>query len=86
MAEEDPGPRFAGCQIIPPSDYTRGARWLKGGADARSLVRAFVTGLHGTPMPSYASNFKSTRAAPPDKAPWHLAHFVMRQVGIPFSR
>ena len=73
-------------QIIRPTDYTRGARWLKGGADARSLVRSFLTGLHGTPMPAYASNFKAAKSAPADRAPWHLAHFIMRQAKIPFDK
>ena len=73
-------------QIIRPTDYTRGARWLKGGADARSLVRSFLTGLHGTPMPAYATNFKAAKSAPPDRAPWHLAHFIMQQAKIPFDK
>lgn len=72
-------------QIVRPADYTRGARWLKGGADARSILRTFLTGLHGTPMPSYAGNFGAVRSAPPAAAPWHLAHFVMRQAGVPFE-
>jgi mono/diheme cytochrome c family protein len=72
-------------QIVPPADYTRGARWLKGGADARSIMRTFLTGLHGTPMPSYQGNFGAVRSAPPAEAPWHLAHFVMRQAGVPFD-
>ncbi|MHC4135822.1 MAG: c-type cytochrome [Planctomycetota bacterium] len=70
-------------QIVPPADYTRGPRWLKGGADARSIVRTFLTGLHGTPMPAYGGNFGAARSAPPAEAPWHLAHFVMRQAGVP---
>ncbi|MHC4958225.1 MAG: c-type cytochrome [Planctomycetota bacterium] len=73
-------------QTIRPTDYSRGPRWLKGGADARSLVRTFVTGLHGTPMPSYATALKGVKSADADKAPWHLAHFVMRQARIPFPR
>jgi len=73
-------------QIVRPTDYTHGAVWLKGGADARSLVRSFLTGLHGTPMPAYRGNFASARSAPPEDASWHLAHYVMRQAGIPFDR
>jgi cytochrome c oxidase cbb3-type subunit 2 len=69
-------------QTIRPTDYTRGPRWLKGGADARSLVRTFVTGLHGTPMPSYATALKGVKSADPDKAAWHLAHYVLRQAGV----
>ncbi|MHC4575920.1 MAG: c-type cytochrome [Planctomycetota bacterium] len=73
-------------QIVLPTDYTRGARWFKGGADARSIVRTFLTGLHGTPMPAYAGNFAAAVAAPPAEAPWHLAHYVMEQAGVPFDR
>jgi len=69
-------------QVVPPADYTRGPRRLKGGADARSIVRTFLTGLHGTPMPAYAGNFAAATSAPPAAAPWHLAHFVMRQAGV----
>lgn len=63
-------------QIVRPSDYTRG---FKGGADAASLVRTFLTGLQGTPMPSYLAALADVRAAPPADAPFHLAHFVQRQ-------
>jgi len=73
-------------QTLRPTDYSRGPRYLKGGADAPALVRAFMTGLPGTSMPAFASNFAGTKSAPPDKAPWHLAHFIMRQAGIPFAR
>ena len=69
-----------------PTDYTRGAKFLKGGADARSLVRVFLTGLHGTPMPNYAENFAVVESAPAADAPWHLAHFVLRQAGVPFEK
>jgi mono/diheme cytochrome c family protein len=62
-------------EVVRPADYTRGPRWLKGGSDPRDLVRTFLAGLHGTPMPSYAGNFASP------EAPWHLAHYVMRQAG-----
>lgn len=57
-------------QVMVPSDYTDG---FKGGGDPRSLVRTFLTGLHGTPMPAYGDNFTDPAA------PWHLAHFVIRQ-------
>ncbi|MDH3592963.1 MAG: cytochrome c, partial [Planctomycetota bacterium] len=73
-------------QILVPADYSRGARHLKGGADAKSLVRAFLTGLHGTPMPAYAGNFVAAKSAPADDAAWHLAHFVMSQAGMPFDK
>lgn len=72
-------------QIVRPADYTRGARWIKGGADAESIMRTFLTGLHGTPMPAFQGNFGAATSAPPADAPWHLAHFVMRQAGVPFD-
>jgi mono/diheme cytochrome c family protein len=54
-------------QIVRPFDLTRGP--FKGGSDPESLVRTLMTGLQGTPMPSYASSL------PRDSA-FHLAHFV----------
>lgn len=69
-------------EIVLPTDYTRGARWFKGGSDARSIVRTFLTGLHGTPMPSFATTFRGVTSAPAPEAPWNLAHYVMRQAGI----
>ncbi|MCK6459863.1 MAG: c-type cytochrome [Planctomycetes bacterium] len=69
-------------EIVLPTDYTRGARFFKGGGDAKSIVRTFLTGLHGTPMPSFATNFEQVASAPAPGAPWDLAHYVMRQAGI----
>jgi cytochrome c oxidase cbb3-type subunit 2 len=69
-------------EVVPPTDYTRGARWFKGGGDARSIVRTFLTGLHGTPMPSFATNFRAVTSVPAPGAPWNLAHYVMRQAAI----
>jgi mono/diheme cytochrome c family protein len=69
-------------EVVLPTDYTRGARWFKGGSDARSIVRTLLTGLHGTPMPSYATNFGAVTSVPAPGAPWNLAHHVMRQAGI----
>jgi cytochrome c oxidase cbb3-type subunit 2 len=57
-------------EVVLPADYTKG---FKGGSDPKDIVRTFMTGLHGTPMPSFARNF----ATP--EAPWHLAHYVLRQ-------
>jgi mono/diheme cytochrome c family protein len=68
-------------QIVLPTDYTRGAQWFKGGSDPGSIVRTFLAGLHGTPMPSFAANFAAVTSVPPADAPWHLAHYVMRQGG-----
>ena len=44
-------------------------------------MRAFMTGLHGTPMPSFAGNFAALTFVPAPEAPWHLAHYVLRQAG-----
>jgi len=69
-------------EVVPPTDYTRGARWFKGGSDPRSIVRTFLTGLHGTPMPSFATDLAAVTSVPAPEAPWNLAHYVMRQAGI----
>lgn len=71
-------------EVIRPADYTTGR--FRGGGDARSLVRVFLTGLQGTPMPSYAHQFAGARSAPPAEAPWRLAHHVLRQAGFPFEK
>ncbi len=57
-------------ELVRPADYSKG---LRGGGDAPRLVRLFLAGVQGTPMPSYRGNF----ADPADA--WHLAHFVQRQ-------
>ncbi|HEX5138820.1 MAG TPA: hypothetical protein VFY93_17755, partial [Planctomycetota bacterium] len=69
-------------ETVLPTDYTRGARWFKGGSDAKSIVRTLLTGLHGTPMPSFATDLAAVTSAPVPEAPWNLAHYVMRQAGI----
>jgi mono/diheme cytochrome c family protein len=69
-------------EVILPFDYTRGLRWFKGGSDPRSIVRTFLTGLHGTPMPSFETGFAAVTAAPAPDAPWNLAHHVLRQAGV----
>ena len=61
--------------------FQEGPHVLKGGADAASLVRSFMTGLSGTGMPAYAHNFHGMSP----KAPWHLAHHVMSLAGIPYD-
>lgn len=69
-------------EVLLPFDYTRGARWFKGGSDPRSIVRTFMTGLHGTPMPSFATSFAAVTSVPAPEAPWNLAHHVSRQAGV----
>ena len=49
-------------------DFTTGAQF-KCGATNHDLYRIFMTGLDGTPMPSFADNIK------PEEA-WHLVHFL----------
>jgi mono/diheme cytochrome c family protein len=60
-------------------DFTWGV--YKGGASAESLYRAFVTGLDGTPMPSYVDSL------PEESDRWALAQYCMsltRKRGLPF--
>ncbi len=52
---------------IKPYDFTRGAR-LKGGATGAEIYRTFVTGMDGTPMPSF--DFL------PEAERWQLVHYV----------
>src|SRR5216683_3111047 len=53
---------------IVPYDFTTGER-LKCGQTNEDLYRIFMTGLDGTPMPSYLADLK------PDEA-WDLVHFL----------
>ncbi len=55
-------------QRIVPYDFTTGER-LKCGQTNEDLYRIFMTGLDGTPMPSYLADLK------PDEA-WDLVHFL----------
>jgi len=64
-------------EILPPTNYTRGAMHLKGGAAAASIVRTILTGMQGTPMPGYAANFRGDTGREADV--WHLAHYIQRQ-------
>lgn len=50
-------------------DWTQGERVFKRGARARDIMYTFMTGLTGTPMPSYADVFTTEQA-------WALAHYV----------
>ena len=54
---------------IVPADFTIPGG-IKGGSTARDIYRTFMTGMDGTPMPSYAEQLK------PEEA-WSLAHFVL---------
>jgi cytochrome c oxidase cbb3-type subunit 2 len=53
---------------IKPYDFTEGARFKCGSTD-RDLYRIFMTGLDGTPMPSFADNIK------PEEA-WNLVFYL----------
>jgi len=53
---------------ILPFDFTSGA--LKGGAGKKNLLRTFITGLDGTPMPSYYETI-------PEKDQWDLVSYCM---------
>jgi mono/diheme cytochrome c family protein len=53
---------------IPPFNFTEGARPMCGDTD-RDLYRIFMTGLDGTPMPSFSDNIK------PDEA-WDLVFYL----------
>ncbi|MCH7590461.1 c-type cytochrome [PVC group bacterium] len=51
-------------------DLTRGGIYFKGGDRPRDMVRTFMTGLKGTPMPSYVdAGFTKEQL-------WMLAHFL----------
>jgi cytochrome c oxidase cbb3-type subunit 2 len=55
-------------QPIKPYNFSTGGR-LKCGETNRDVYRDFMTGIDGTPMPSFADNVK------PDEA-WDLVHFL----------
>ena len=52
---------------IPPFDLTKGH--MKGGTTGADLYRVFMTGLNGTPMPSFADTIKADEA-------WDLVHYI----------
>ena len=51
----------------PPFDLTQGH--MKGGVTGLDLYRVFMTGLNGTPMPSFADTIKQDEA-------WDLVHYM----------
>lgn len=63
---------------IAATDLTRPRRF-KNGARPEDLYRTLVTGLAGTPMPSYAD------ALEPDQV-WDLVHYVLSLSGRPAAR
>jgi len=55
-------------QAIRPADLTR--RWtFRGGAKREDIYRTIVTGLNGTPMPSFANSLS-------EEERWHLVDYV----------
>ena len=52
---------------IVPYDLTRGH--IKGGDTGSDIYRVFITGLNGTPMPSFADSIKADEA-------WDLVHYI----------
>ena len=56
---------------ISPNDLTNPSGW-KNGTTARDVVRTLLTGLDGTPMPSYESQLVGHE----DDA-WHLANYLL---------
>ncbi|GAB4389302.1 MAG: hypothetical protein Kow0025_13850 [Thermodesulfovibrionales bacterium] len=54
---------------ILPTDFTRGV--FKAGPRPEDIFRTFMTGLNGTPMPSYRSFIQS------DEEAWALAYYVL---------
>jgi cytochrome c oxidase cbb3-type subunit 2 len=60
-----------GDQIL-PFDFTSGP--LKGGDKIEDVYRTFVTGLDGTPMPSYADSLDEEQR-------WHLVSYALKLMG-----
>lgn len=54
---------------IPPANFTKGV--FKSGSRPEDIFRTFMTGLSGTPMPSFSDSF----SAPGDG--WALTYFVL---------
>jgi cytochrome c oxidase cbb3-type subunit 2 len=54
---------------IPPANFTKGM--FKSGSRPEDIFRTFMTGLSGTPMPSFSDSFTS-----PDDG-WALTFFVL---------
>ncbi len=54
---------------FPAADFTHGI--YKGGGQPEDLYRTFLTGMEGTPMPSYASAIES------DEQAWALVYYVL---------
>ena len=64
---------------ILPTDLTNRFAF-KNGSAPRDIVRTLLTGLVGTPMPSYDSQFEHG-----EEDAWHLANFIVSLWGSPFN-
>jgi mono/diheme cytochrome c family protein len=60
------------ANAIVPFDLTKGH--MKGGTTGADLYRVFMTGLNGTPMPSFVESIA------PDEA-WDLVHYIQSLAG-----
>lgn len=56
-------------QLLPARDYTKGL--YLGGDTALSIRTRFLTGMDGTPMPSFADSLPNANDA------WDLAHYIL---------
>lgn len=54
---------------IRPYDFTRGPALMKGGASPQDIYRTFMTGLDGTPMPSFIDDLEEEQR-------WQLVHYI----------
>ncbi len=54
---------------IRPYDFTRGAGLMKGGSTPEDIYRTFMTGLDGTPMPSFIDELEEDQR-------WQLVHYI----------
>jgi DMSO reductase family type II enzyme heme b subunit len=54
---------------IRPYDFTRGPGLMKGGSSQQDIYRTFMTGLDGTPMPSYGDSLDEDER-------WQLVSYV----------
>lgn len=54
---------------IRPYDFTRGPSLMKGGSTPEDIYRTFMTGLDGTPMPSFIDELEEYQR-------WQLVHYI----------
>ena len=54
---------------IRPYDFTRGLGLMKGGGSPEDIFRTFITGIGGTPMPSFVDELTEYQS-------WQLVHYI----------